>query len=89
MSSFTSCDRTPQACSRLDGFWEFGLNPWDMAAGTLLVTEAGGRCTDMKGGPHDMKSPHLLTDNGAIHEETLALFAEIFEGRFRKPMPVI
>jgi len=77
------------ASGRLDAFWEFGLNPWDMAAGTLLVTEAGGRCSDMKGGVHGMKSPHLLTDNGAIHEETLALFAEIFEGRFREPMPVI
>ena len=77
------------ACGRLDAFWEFGLSPWDMAAGTLLVTEAGGRCSDMKGGVHDMKSPHLLTDNGAIHQETLGLFAEIFEGRFRVPMPVI
>ena len=77
------------ASGRLDAFWEFGLNPWDMAAGTLLVTEAGGRCTDMKGGVHEMNSPHLLTDNGAIHQETLALFAEIFEGRFREPMPVI
>src|SRR5438477_13206689 len=39
------------ACGRLDGFWEFGLNPWDMAAGTLLVREAGGACTDMRGAP--------------------------------------
>jgi myo-inositol-1(or 4)-monophosphatase len=77
------------ACGRLEAFWEFGLNPWDMAAGTLLVTEAGGRCSDMKGGVHTMQSPHLLTDNGAIHEETLELFAEVFAGRFRQPMPVI
>jgi myo-inositol-1(or 4)-monophosphatase len=77
------------ASGRLDAFWEFGLNPWDMAAGTLLVTEAGGRCTDMKGGPHSMTSPHLLTDNSAIHQETLDLFGEIFQGRFRVPMPVI
>ncbi len=35
------------ACGRLDGFWEFGLSPWDMAAGKLLVEEAGGICTDM------------------------------------------
>jgi myo-inositol-1(or 4)-monophosphatase len=77
------------ACGRLDAFWEFGLNPWDMAAGTLLVTEAGGRCTDMKGGPHAMKSPHLLVGNGAVHQDTLALFGEIFEGRFREPMPAI
>jgi myo-inositol-1(or 4)-monophosphatase len=77
------------ACGRLDAFWEFGLNPWDMAAGTLLVTEAGGRCSEMKGGAHGMKSPHLLASNGAVHAETLALFGEIFEGRFREPMPVI
>ncbi len=73
------------ACGRLEAFWEFGLNPWDMAAGTLLVTEAGGICSDMKGGPHSLKGPHLLTDNGAIHQETLTLFGEIFEGRFRYP----
>src|SRR5258708_30999535 len=40
------------ACGRLDAFWEFGLNPWDMAAGVLLVTEAGGRRSDMKGAAH-------------------------------------
>ncbi len=61
----------------------------DMAAGTLLVTEAGGACSDMKGGPHSMRGPHLLTDNGAIHGETLDLFGEIFRGEFRVPMPVI
>jgi myo-inositol-1(or 4)-monophosphatase len=77
------------ACGRLEAFWEFGLNPWDMAAGTLLVTEAGGRCTDMKGGPHSITGPHLLTDNGAIHQETVDLFSEIFRGHFRVPMPVI
>ena len=66
-----------------------GLAAFDFDAGTLLVTEAGGRCSDMKGGPHNMKSPHLLTDNGATHQETLELFAEVFEGRFRVPMPVI
>jgi myo-inositol-1(or 4)-monophosphatase len=77
------------ACGRLDAFWEFGLNPWDMAAGTLLITEAGGRCSDMKGGVHTIKSPHLLTDNGAIHQQTLELFGEVFQGHFREPMPVI
>jgi myo-inositol-1(or 4)-monophosphatase len=77
------------ACGRLEAFWEFGLNPWDMAAGTLLVTEAGGRCTDMNGGPHSITGPHLLTDNGAIHQETVDLFSEIFRGQFRVPMPVI
>ena len=77
------------ACGRLEAFWEFGLNPWDMAAGILLVTEAGGRCTDMKGAPHSLTGPDLLTDNGAIHQEVLDLFGEIFRGQFRFPIPVI
>ena len=77
------------ASGRLDAFWEFGLSPWDMAAGTLLVTEAGGRCSDMNGAPHSLTGPHLLTDNGAIHQETLELFAEIFRGHFRVPVPAI
>lgn len=77
------------ACGRLDAFWEFGLSPWDMAAGTLLITEAGGVCTDMDGAPQEIPGPHLLTDNGAIHNEILDLFGEIFKGRFRVPIPVI
>src|SRR5213079_3675528 len=52
------------SCGRLDAFWEFGLNPWDMAAGMLLVTEAGGRCSDMNGKPALLRGPHLLADNG-------------------------
>lgn len=75
------------ACGRLDAFWEFGLNPWDMAAGRLLITEAGGRCSDMKGGPHDLRGPHLLADNGWIHDEMVALFSEIFAGRWKFPLP--
>jgi myo-inositol-1(or 4)-monophosphatase len=77
------------ASGRLDAFWEFGLNPWDMAAGTLLVTEAGGRCSDMTSGAHRMTSPQLLADNGAIHQETLELFGEVFRGNFRVPIPEI
>jgi myo-inositol-1(or 4)-monophosphatase len=77
------------ACGRLEAFWEFGLKPWDMAAGILLVTEAGGRCTDMRGGPHSLTGTDLLTDNGAIHQEVLDLFGEIFRGQFRFPIPVI
>jgi myo-inositol-1(or 4)-monophosphatase len=77
------------ASGRLDAFWEFGLNPWDMAAGVLLIREAGGNCSDMKGGPMDVRGPHLLVTNGHIHEEILQLFAEIFRGQYRFPMPVI
>ena len=65
------------ACGRLDAFWEFGLNPWDIAAGLLLVKEAGGICTNMRGGPFFMRGPDLLVDNGAIHAETVELFTEI------------
>ncbi len=78
------------ACGRLDVFWEFGLNPWDQAAGALLVEEAGGRVSDMNGGPLNVvSSPHILADNGLLHQETVAFLSEIFAGRFRNPMPEI
>lgn len=77
------------ACGRLDGFWEFGLNPWDMAAGCLLVTEAGGKVSDMKGQPHHLTSPHLLADNGLLHDQIVQIFSEVFVGQYRVPLPVI
>ena len=78
------------ACGRLDFFWEFGLKPWDMAAGCLLVREAGGRVSDMKGAPHSVTaSDHLLADNGALHEEILKDFARIFAGDLPVPLPAI
>jgi len=77
------------ASGRLDGFWEFGLNPWDMAAGILLIEEAGGRCSDMDGQARTLRGKHLLADNGLIHEEMLQLFGEIFAGRFRYQLPQI
>lgn len=77
------------ASGRLDGFWEFGLSPWDMAAGILLVEEAGGRCSDMNGGPRQLRGKHILADNGLIHEEMLQNFGDIFAGRFRYPLPQI
>lgn len=77
------------ACGRLDGFWEFGLSPWDMAAGKLLVTEAGGVCTDMTGAPHHLRAPHILTDNGRIHEEVVGVFNAIFRGEHSRPMPAV
>ena len=78
------------AAGRLDFFWEFGLKPWDMAAGTLLVEEAGGRTSDMHGARHSVTaSEHLLADNGALHDEVLGMFGEIFAGRFPVEMPVI
>ena len=75
------------ACGRLDAFWEFGLNPWDMAAGVLIVREAGGTVSDMHGGPFDLRGRHLLADNTAIHQPMLSMFAEIFAGQYRYQMP--
>lgn len=77
------------ACGRLDAFWEFGLNPWDMAAGVLLVTEAGGARSDMRGALHHLSSPDLLVDNGLVHHDVLQLFGEIFAGQYRVPLPQI
>lgn len=77
------------ACGRLDFFWEFGLHPWDMAAGILLVREAGGVCSDMHGAPPDLRGPHILADNGLLHAEVLELFGEIFAGKQRVPLPLL
>lgn len=67
------------ACGRADGFWEFGLSPWDVAAGTLLVEEAGGRVTDMALGPLALDAPRLLATNGRIHDEMSALLVAHLE----------
>ena len=75
------------ACGRLDAFWEFGLNPWDMAAGVLLVREAGGTVSDMHGGPFSLRGPHMLADNSRVHQPMVDVFGEIFAGRYRYPMP--
>jgi myo-inositol-1(or 4)-monophosphatase len=75
------------ACGRLDGFWEFSLNPWDIAAGVLMVREAGGTCTDMHGGPLEMRGPHILADNSLVHAPMVELFSEIFAGKYRIPLP--
>jgi myo-inositol-1(or 4)-monophosphatase len=78
------------AAGRLDFFWEFGLKPWDMAAGSLLVQEAGGRVSDMMGASHSVTaSEHLLADNGALHDEIVQSFGAIFGGNLSVPLPGI
>lgn len=56
------------AAGRLDGYWERGLNPWDIAAGILLIQEAGGKVTSYEGDPVDLYSGRLLASNGILHE---------------------
>jgi len=64
------------AAGRLSGFWEPGLNVWDMAAGILLVQEAGGRVSDMDGHPYSLSVRDVAATNGHIHDELLAYLRE-------------
>ncbi len=75
------------ACGRLDGFWEFHLNPWDTSAGYLLVEEAGGRVTHFDGGKFTLDSRETLATNGLIAGELEHIFAEMFAGRELEPIP--
>jgi myo-inositol-1(or 4)-monophosphatase len=86
-SGSAAIDLAYTACGRIEAFWEFGLNPWDMAAGTLLVEEAGGTVSGMRGEPLELHGKYLLVDNGLIHSEIVTLFAEIFRGEYRNEMP--
>lgn len=61
------------ACGRFDGFWEEGLNPWDMAAGKLMIEEAGGIITNYNGDPFSIYNPPVVASNGRIHKEMLAI----------------
>jgi len=69
------------ACGRIDGFWEFHLNPWDTSAGYLIVEEAGGSVTRMDGSKFRLDSQEVLATNGKIAGEMEHLFAEMFAGR--------
>jgi myo-inositol-1(or 4)-monophosphatase len=59
------------ACGRFDGFWELKLAPWDVAAGMLMVTEAGGQVTDFNGGRPDTTGKETVASNGRIHESMI------------------
>jgi len=61
------------ACGRFDGFWELGLCPWDTAAGQLIVREAGGTVTTLKGEPFDIYKKEIVASNGSVHKEMLSL----------------
>jgi myo-inositol-1(or 4)-monophosphatase len=75
------------ACGRLDGYWEFKLNPWDTAAGVLLVREAGGKVTYIDGSAFHLASKEVLASNGKIHAAMISLFADMMAGRNLEPIP--
>lgn len=75
------------ACGRMEAFWEFNLNPWDTAAGILLVEEAGGRVTDFAGRHYRLASDEILASNGLVHEELVGFFDDLFAGRSLSPIP--
>jgi myo-inositol-1(or 4)-monophosphatase len=63
------------ACGRFDGFWEEGLNPWDVAAGLLLIEEAGGRVSYYDNSPFSIYTPPICASNGIIHDEMLGVLS--------------
>ena len=65
------------AAGRFEAFWEWDLRPWDVAAGALLVEEAGGRAGAILGGPLDLDTGSILASNGAVHEEMERLLAAV------------
>jgi myo-inositol-1(or 4)-monophosphatase len=82
-------DLADVACGRYDGFWEFNLNPWDTAAGVLVVQEAGGTVTRFDGTPFRLDSREVLASNGVLHQELITNFAEIFAGRGFEELPSV
>jgi myo-inositol-1(or 4)-monophosphatase len=64
------------ACGRLDAYWEMRLKPWDVAAGTLLVREAGGRATDFEGGSDCIFGASIAASNGRVHDQMLRVIRE-------------
>jgi myo-inositol-1(or 4)-monophosphatase len=64
------------ACGRFAGYWESGLQPWDSAAGILIVREAGGRVTDFSNHPAGAGAREVLATNGCIHSEMIAYVEE-------------
>ncbi len=69
------------ASGRLDGFWEFKLSPWDLAAGTIIVREAGGRVTSPAGTEFDISTGHVLATNSQVHDEIITILSQVSKER--------
>ena len=64
------------AMGRYEGFWEFGLQPWDVCAGALIVKEAGGKVSDWDDSPMPFSGNRILATNGHIHKEMLEVLGK-------------
>lgn len=73
-----AADMAYVACGRFDAFYEYGLHPWDVAAGTIIIRQAGGIVSDFNNGESFMESKRLLASNGAIHEAMLQAIDQYF-----------
>ena len=67
------------ACGRFDGFWELKLNPWDVAAGAVIVQEAGGTISDFEGGNNHVRTGNVIASNNLIHEFLLQKVKNVFQ----------
>ncbi len=76
-SGTAAVDLCNVAAGRLDGFWEIKLNPWDCAAGYLMVREAGGMVTDFRGQPGSIYDHEVVASNGQIHNEMIEVLAKV------------
>jgi len=69
------------AAGRFDGFWEVKLNPWDMAAGVVILREAGGKVTNLRGKSHSLYEHELVSSNGLIHDSMISVIQESLDSR--------
>jgi myo-inositol-1(or 4)-monophosphatase len=72
------------AAGRCDGFWEIGLSPWDIAAGYILIKEAGGKITDFSGGHFPLETGNVIATNGIFHNDIVKSVHKIFKGKINK-----
>ena len=76
----SALDLSYLACGRIDAFWDIGLSAWDVAAGLVLVAEAGGCYSDLRGGRVSFMGPELLADNTLVHDALVQVFSDVLKG---------
>ena len=74
-------DLTYVACGRFEGFFEYGLNPWDVAAGSIIIQQAGGKVYDFKGGNNFVFGKQIVASNSALADEFLGVIKTAYKGK--------